>query len=334
MESRDSAPRPGLAVGFMLVNVLAVSAYGVLFGLTGGAANPVLWVGLWQLGAAVSFWCYLRSVCPPLARPAGLQALLRQVWTERPLRWLLLIYAVSTTDVVLYAAAAGWAHLLVVAVVYDTWPVWTVLLLTKLEGRSLRAGAGRLFVAGGFCGLGSICVVAAQLGGWSELGELGLAAGWRSAVGAGTALVAGVVSAGGIALVRLGQLAAWRGPARSVAAAVGYSGPLDVLCSMQVSLMAKVVTAPLLLGIGWYGGSAGWFSPVGWGNGLAMALCGVQLLACLWSWSRANALASSPMINLVGCFGPAASVLLLWLFGLAEGLAWLALRRRAAVRGG
>lgn len=161
----EAAPRPAAAAGYMLLSVFAVSAYGALFGLTGGAANPVLWVGLWQLGAAICYWFCLRLVFPPLAGPGLLKDLAVQVWSERRLRWLLAVFVASTADAVLYGAAARLSPLVVVLVIFDTWPVWSVLLLAWLQGCRLRALAGRLTLAGGLGVAGSFCVVSAQLGG-------------------------------------------------------------------------------------------------------------------------------------------------------------------------
>lgn len=158
--------------------------------------------------------------------------------------------------------------------------------------------------------------------GWSELGAAGLPGGWGPLWGAGLAFAAAFCGAGGIVLVWLGQETARQGPAFVKAETVGYGGPLDVLCAMAVSILAKLATAPVLIAAGWYGSHAGWFDMVSFGSALFMVLCGGQLWVCLWGWSRANALASSPMVNMLGCLGPVFGVALLGLAGLAGGLAW------------
>ena len=50
------------------------------------------------------------------------------------------------------------------------------------------------------------------------------------------------------------------------------------------------------------------------------------MLFALTTWQRANALAATPLVNLLGYLTPLAALALLWLFGLAGSveLGWLA----------
>ena len=297
------------ATAFMLAAVGCYSLIPLLIVVSESVGNPLFFVGVWRIGALASYVIFMLAAFRPLIRPNILSLVARRLLTAR-YRWLVLLTTLSTADYALFAQSTKLIGIASTSVLFEVWPLITIMLLSRLYGRKNNPPVLAMAMA---CIFGAFFVMASQAGGFHMLAA--------AASKTPTHLTAGVCSATGAAVLtsltvcsfKCGSMLQADPTLIEAAHKAGYTHRLDLFSTVLVFMIANMVSIPLNLSLG---GGLGLGQSPGIEIQVPLAVFGgVALASGAVCWQMANAFSSQPGINAMGHLTPLVALLLLWTLG-------------------
>ena len=147
MEFVGNKRRNSLAVGYMLIAVVGYSVIPLVVSLIDGASSPFLFnAGLTLgvgIGQAVFLWVFFRRV---LFRSSVISMVWRKTFNHS-----MLLTVIHRFDYGMFALATRFIDVSVASVIFETWPIASLLLIAYLfrnEGRYQRITPGMLLLLG------------------------------------------------------------------------------------------------------------------------------------------------------------------------------------------
>ncbi len=319
--------RAVLAVLVMFLGTCFHSAVLLLIALTDGGDQPAAFSVHMRVGALLCYGSFIFLCYRPLFEWPLLRVALRRL-LSRPYIFLVLPVFLGTLDYALLAWSTQFIPVAAGAVIFELWPVFSLLILAGLSRALSPELFRRILPLAAVCFFGFLCVVASQAGGFAglaesfRLGPVALVFGLLPAVGAA------LVTSLGVCAFRCGTWLA-RDPVLLRAAAAGGAlrplGPGLVVLVFLLSNCFAISSSLVLLGLaqvfGFGGPALGWldYGSLSWGL-LLFPLGGVFLALGAVCWFQANALARDVGINVLGYLGPVVSLAMLAAFGLVYGV--------------
>ena len=235
--------RNATAIVLAIGAVVLFSLYPALVGLADVDA-PYLFASTWRMGAFVGYGIFVLVGYRDLIFD---KSVWRVVWS-RVVSWAMLFWVVAFFDIPLYMLSAGVIDVAATAVLYETWPIMLVLLMSWLfrgEGRYLKVGPFTLF-AFVLAVVGVALVITSQVGGLGGLRDLGNTSAGNVAMGAGLAFGA----AGMTALTGIGFR--WGADtARELPTSREHNrSSLEVFGVVSGSLVGCALSLPVMAGVG------------------------------------------------------------------------------------
>ena len=282
------------ATALMLVAVGSYSLIPLLIAVSQGGENPLLFVGLWRIGALGSYAVLMVVAYRPLLRADILGLVVGRLLTAR-YRWLVLFTILSTADYALFALSTKFIDIAITSVLFEAWPLITMVLLSRLYGRAIDRSVMALAVP---CILGVAFVMASQSGGFRMLVEVVSTTPAYLMVGFLSALGAVVFTSLAVCGFKCGSMLQ-DDPVLIVAAReAGVTRRLDSFGAVLVFMVTNLVSVPLNLSLGsglGFAGTLGLEIPVP-----LVVFGGVALAAGAVCWQMANAVSSNVGINAMG----------------------------------
>ena len=232
---------------YMLITVSGISLVPLLVNVSGGAETPFLFSAYLRTGSSIACVLFLLIFHHSTLFNSNTLLMVRHrvfVWPDNR---LLVLAGVAALDYAFFALSLKFIDVAVAAILFETWPVFIILLAAWLfrgEGRFRKIGFGTV---GLICLslAGFVFAVASQGAGFSSL-DLGLF--WRAVFGVALVVVGTVLAA----LPAFG----WRWSADLSNDLSGESGggSLDLFCLVVSLLVANCFSIGACLSIGLVGG--------------------------------------------------------------------------------
>ena len=290
------------AAYYMLVAIISYSLAPLVMDLNNGSETPFMFNAGWKIGGLLFCLSYLVTAHSSLLFN---KKIIKHVW-HQAFSVLMLIAIISGFDYSLFAWSTRFVDTSVAAILYETWPMITILIIARLFKHEQRyqkiTGTRFVFLVLGFVGIAF--VIASETGGFHKLH-----------IELKPTLVFGVMLAASAALVTAlaGALFKWSTDLKQTLTDSGIKYPADslvlfcivagtIICYLPATLISTIaghvrgeeITLPMMA--------------VNVAGGVLINGFGI---VC---WRKANLMTSNLGINAMAYFVPVLTLLWLWLF--------------------
>ena len=295
------------AIIYMMVAVLGLSVMPPVVSLAGGGENPFLVSAGLRIGLILGYAVFLSVGYWSILRSPSLWKLVSQ----RVVSWIMVFAVLAYGDLAFFGLATRYIDISLASVIYETWPIVTILLMQRLLSDSGRyrkitpAVVGLMLVGL----LGFALAVGGQSGGFRALVTFD-ASSLETLLGVFLAVLAVVLGSFSAFGYRWGEDLKKELPP----SLIGRKSPgsIDLFCVVAGTLLANCIAVPVNLTAGFATGEeAGlsMFSISIIGGVFAYAAAGV-------AWRKANLVSNNLGVNALVYLVPMFS--LVWLFALSQ----------------
>ena len=307
---RSSVTTNRLAASYMLASVVGLSLIPLIVASGKGAQSPFLFNAFWRVGLCAGCFVFLFVLYRDLIINRSVLACIR----HHLFRWTMLFLIMNNFQMALLSISSGFVNISISAVLFETWPIFLVILMGWLfakDGRYERnifALIPVLFLA--FVGV--VLVSMSQVDNLEGLADLFLPSTVMGVmVGLGAAVMSGFAAFGvkwGVDLaseLRFGSLDA------------GHDmQSLNLFAVVVANFISSLFSVPLSFALGAFNGEV---VGIEWQIVVAALIGGSMVHAVSDTfWRKANLLTSNLGVNALGYLIPLASLAFLWLFSYVD----------------
>lgn len=300
-----TADRNALGTGIMILSVVGYSLIPLMVANGSGGDSPFLFVAGWRFGVALGLTVFLFTIFGDVL----LHREVVRIITRRMFTWAMLFVILSQFDYVFFAWSTRFVDVSVAAILFETWPIFLILLTAVLFRREARYRTIKpdvmLLLAVGF--MGFAFVAASETGGFGDWTDAQFA---NTLLGIGLVIVAIVLTTVSAYQFRWGVDLSRALPSDLVSGK--NSALVDICCVIVSSWIGNILASGINVVVG-----------VSTGESIATGALTFALIGGIFgnalgniAWRAANLMTTNLGINAISYATPIFS--LIWLFLFAE----------------